>query len=118
MYIMVSTRTRVTEIFIAGEKAPSAEEVFKGESEIVNQFGNIALKDFRVDELGHGSEVCLDESVQPPVLRLKNAMATVAFGFTDAKTGEFNVFGHELSYADHPVSGTYKGPGSKLELYT
>ena len=101
------TRTRAT--FVAGEHAPSAENAVQGEL-IANQFGNIALMGFEVD----GRTVILDETVQPPVLKLAHAMVTAASGYTD-KDGSFVRTGTYASPAE--VSGVYSGPGSELDLY-
>lgn len=108
----MSKRTR----FIVGESAPNAIEAEQGLI-IPNCFGNMALRGFMPDPLDETSEVSLDESVEPPVLYLNNALTTTLFGYTNQQTGVFNEFGHELPLAEHMVSGHYSGPGSELEIH-
>lgn len=107
----MNTRTR----FLVGESAPNAAEADAGQL-VPNNYGNIALKGFMADPLDASSEVRLDTSVEPPVLHLKNALTTTLFGYTDAQTGDFVGFNHELPLAEHIVSGQYTGPGSELDL--
>lgn len=106
---MAYTYTHTHATFTAGEHAPSPENAAQG-APIVNQFGNVALSGFEVD----GQTVVLDETVQPPVLRLARAMVTAALGY-EAVDGSFVSTG---MYADPAeVSGVYSGPGSELDLY-
>ena len=99
---------------MVGENAPSAADAKTGEI-IINNYGNVALRGFLADPLDKRSEVRLDTSVEPPVLHLKNALTTTLFGYTNSD-GKFVNFDYELSHATHIVSGTYTGPGCKLEL--
>lgn len=101
------TRTRAT--FVAGEHAPSPEAAAQG-GLIVNQFDNIALSGLEED----GRTVVLDETVQPPVLRLARAVVNAAIGYADPD-GTFVRTGTYASRAE--VSGIYSGPGSELDLY-
>lgn len=102
--------------FIVGEGAPSAAEAMAGKK-IPNNFGNIALVGFIADPYDPESEVELDTTVKPPVLRLNNALAATLFGYTDDKTGNFVKYTHEMPQGHHIVSGDYDGqPGSKLRL--
>lgn len=105
---MAYTYTSTSAIFRAGEHAPSAVDAAQGEP-IVNQFGNIALSGLEVD----GHTVVLDETVEPPVLRLARAMVTAVSGYTD----EGGSFVRTGTYANRArVSGVYAGPRSELDL--
>lgn len=112
MTVFTSTRTATT--FTAGEHAPSAVEVHTG-AQVVNQYGNIALQGLVIDPGDRMSQIELDTSVEPPVLRLENVFVTALFGDTDSN-GKFVQSGHELNQTSQRVSGDYAGPGSELKL--
>ena len=102
--------------FTAGEHSPSPTDAFNSEGRlIVGTSGMIALKGFMVDPFVRGSEVTLDESVEPPVLRLRKAMTSTLFG-DQRPNGEFVQWTNEMNQGEHIVSGDYVGPGSELEL--
>lgn len=105
---MAHTYTRTHNTFVAGKRAPSPENAVQGEW-IVNRFGTAALSGFEVD----GRTVILDETVEPPVLRLAGAMVTAASGYVHPD-GTFMRTGTYAYPAE--VSGIYTGPDSELDL--
>ena len=101
--------------FTAADHAPSAIDAHDG-MPIVNNYGNIALKEIVVDPLNPRSIVELDETVEPPVLRLRNVMMSTLFGYFDEDKQEFVQHENEMNQGEHIVSGDYTGPGSLLDI--
>ena len=107
-------QTHAEIVFTAGDTAPEAVEAFRG-AVVPNHLGNMALSGFRTNESGDVSEIHYDATVEPPVLRLTNALTTVHFGHTD-EAGQFVRDDNEMSSAVHQVDGVYSGPGSELTV--
>lgn len=101
--------------FIAGESAPDAAQAYAGQG-ILNNFGRMVLTRFIADPLDPTSEVRLDQSVEPPILHIRNALAATSFGNVDEQTGEFVPIKHKLPSVEPLVNGVYAGPGSELDL--
>lgn len=110
----VYTSTRTSTTFTAGEFAPNASEAFDG-AIIVNELGNLAITELVADPNDRDSHIELDSSVEPPVLRLKNVLATLQFGDTDS-SGEFTQQTFSPNQMTQKVNGDYVGPESELKL--
>ncbi len=99
--------------FTVAERAPTAAEAYNGEI-IPNQYGNIAIKGFIIDPLNPNSSLELDETVDPPVLKLKHVLASTIYGYTEKTSSEFIRHENEMNQSEHLVSGEYNGPNSIL----
>jgi hypothetical protein len=111
---MAYTFTRTSTTFIAGERAPSAVEAHEGAA-IVNRYGNIALHGLEIDSDNRESSIVLDTSTEPPVLRLKNVLASISFGNVNS-IGEFVQLTSQPNQMMQKVNGEYSGPDSELLL--
>ena len=102
-------------IFETSVHGPSAAEAYEGDP-IIEENQAWAIKDFTVDPYNPDSSIELDTAVEPPVLKLRSALASLAYGAYDPENREYVSFtfidGDEL----HVVNGDYAGPGSRLEL--
>ena len=102
--------------FIAGEGAPGAREASEGEL-IPNVYGKARLiEGFTVNPDDPESSVELDETAEPPRLRLLGALGTLVVGDTNQATGEFTQLGGEGDKIRLVITGTYVGPDSVLAL--
>lgn len=110
----VPPQAHAESVFIAGDTALDAVETFRG-AVVPNNLGNMALTRFRTNTAGEGSEIHYDATVEPPVLRLTNALTTVLFGHT-TEAGQFVQYDNEMPGAEHQVDGVYSGPGSELTI--